>query len=51
MSDFAKAAKAKGWSMKALAERWGIKPRQMSNISNDPKPWHWDALNGLPNKT
>lgn len=50
MSEFAKKAKAKGWSMKALAERWGISARQMSNISNSPKKIHWDALEGLENK-
>lgn len=43
-------AAIKGWSQKELADRWGIKPRQMSNISSSPKQIHWDALSGLPDR-
>lgn len=50
MSDFARQAKIKGWSMMSLADRWGISPRQMSNISAKPKQIHWDALAGLPER-
>jgi len=49
MNEYTKQAKAKGWSMKAIAERWGVSPRQISNIAGDPKKKDWDALNGLPN--
>lgn len=48
MKQFTQAVKNKKWSMKKLASRWGITPRQLSNIASDPKPIHWDALNGLP---
>lgn len=50
MQPFTKRVKQKGWLMKQLAERWGLTPRQMSNIANDPKPVHWDALSGIPEK-
>ena len=50
MNLFTKAAKAKGWKMQDLAERWGIKPRQMSNVAGSPKQIHWDALTGVPAK-
>jgi len=48
MTDYAKAARAKGWTLKAIGERWGLKARQMSYIAANPKPIHWDALDGLP---
>jgi hypothetical protein len=40
--------KAKGWKMKDVAERWGISPRQVSNIAKSPKDRDWDMLDGLP---
>lgn len=46
---FSKEAKAKGWKMKDIAERWGVTPRQMSNIAAKPSWKDWDALDGLPN--
>ena len=49
MNKFTEQAKAKGWSMKAIGERWGVSQRQMSNIAKDPKQKDWDALEGLPN--
>lgn len=48
MTAYAKAARAKCWTLKAIGERWGIKARQMSYIAANPKPIHWDALAGLP---
>ena len=51
MNKYTSEAKAKGWSMKALATRWGIKQRQMSNIAGNPKQRDWDALKGLPDLT
>lgn len=50
MNAFTKQAKAKGWTNKAIGERWGLKPRQMSNIAGKPKQKDWDALNGLPDR-
>lgn len=49
MNEFTAKAKAKGWSMKAIAERWGVTPRRMSQIATEPKQKDWDALEGLPN--
>ena len=49
MNDYTAKAKAKGWSMKAIADRWGVTPRRMSQIAADPKQKDWDALEGLPN--
>ena len=50
MNKFTEQAKAKGWTNKAIGERWGLKPRQMSNIAAEPKQIHLDALKGLPNQ-
>ena len=50
MTDFVKKLRAKGWTAKELAERWGILPRQISNIGNNPKKIHFDALAGLPDR-
>jgi len=48
MTNLQTAIKAKGWTMQAVATRWGIKARQMSNISVNPKQRDWDAVAGLP---
>lgn len=48
MNEFTAKAKAKGWAMKAIAERWGVSPRRMSQIAAEPKQKDWDALMGLP---
>ena len=49
-TDFTQAVKAKGWQMQEVAERWGVTPRQLSRIASAPKPIHWDAVAGLPEK-
>lgn len=43
---------AKGWLKKEVAQRWGVSPVWVSNISRDPnRPPHWDdAVLGLPNR-
>lgn len=48
---FKALAKYKGWKFKMLAERWGLTPEWVSNISRDPKRdlRYDDALIGLPN--
>ena len=48
MKSYTTAAKAKGWKLTELAQRWGITSRQMSNISSKPKKRDWDALEGVP---
>jgi len=48
MTDYVKALRTKGWSAKKVAERWGLLPRQISRIGNNPKQIHLDALEGLP---
>lgn len=50
MTPFVKALRLKGWSAKEVAKRWGILPRQMSNIGKRPKQMHMDALAGLPDR-
>ncbi len=47
---FTTKAKIQGWRMQDIAERWGIKPRQMSNIARSPSQRDWDALAGLPKR-
>jgi hypothetical protein len=49
MHKFTEQAKLKGWTNKAIGERWGLESRQMSNIAKKPKQIHLDALKGLPN--
>jgi len=48
---FKALAKYKGWKFKMLAERWGLTPEWVSNISRDPERdlRYDDALLGLPN--
>jgi hypothetical protein len=50
MSDYAKSIRAKGWTQKDLAERWGITPRRLRQIAAAPAQWDWDALNGVPDR-
>ena|GEM_PF-2767579 len=50
LKPFTEKAKAKGWKNKELAERWGVSPRQISNVSAAPKQKDWDALAGVPYK-
>lgn len=48
---FKALAKYKGWKFKMLAERWGVTPEWISQISRDPQRdlRYDDALLGLPN--
>lgn len=50
MTEYVKALRAKGWSAQELAERWGVSPRRISQIGNNPTQKDWDALAGLPCK-
>lgn len=50
MNIFTDKAQSLGWTMKDLAKRWGITPRQMSRIAGRPKQLHWDALRGIEEK-
>lgn len=51
MTDFVRELRAKGWTAKEVAERWGMLPRQLSRIGSKPKQIHWDALAGLPDRS
>lgn len=51
MHNFTKQAKTKGWTLKAIGERWGLKQRAMSDIAAKPKQRELDALNGLPDRS
>lgn len=48
---FKALARYKGWKFKMLAERWGVTPEWVSQISRDPERdlRYDDALIGLPN--
>lgn len=48
MTDYVAKLRAKGWTAKELAERWGISPRRISQIGGAPTQKDWDALAGLP---
>lgn len=49
---FKSLVKSKGWLLKEVAVRWGIKPRQMSNIAQDSNRnlYYDDAVRGLDEK-
>jgi hypothetical protein len=49
-SDFVAAYESRGWTQKALAQRWGIHRTRLWQIAQDPaRPSYWDdALRGLP---
>ncbi|KXS55007.1 MAG: hypothetical protein AWU57_603 [Marinobacter sp. T13-3] len=49
-TEFHKVARAKGWRLVDIGERWGIGERQMSRIANNPSKKDLDAINGLPYK-
>ena len=51
MNEFTKIIKAKGWTAKAVAERWDVSIRTMSRICGSPKPKDKDALVGLPDRS
>jgi len=50
MTEFKKSLEAKGWTLKELCDRWGIKDRQMYNVAKTPRRRDWDAVAGLPNR-
>ena len=50
MNDYVKELRRRGWTARELAERWGVSPRRISQISANPSRKDWDALEGLPDK-
>lgn len=48
MKPFTKSIRDKGWAMKAVAARWGISPRWLSQIAANPSQRDLDAAAGLP---
>ena len=48
MNDYVKELRRRGWTARELAERWGVSPRRISQISANPSLKDWDALKGLP---
>lgn len=50
MTEFVKKLRQKGWTAQEVAKRWGVSPRRISQIGNDPQWKDWDALAGLPDK-
>lgn len=48
MTPFVKQLRKKGWTAQQLAKRWGVTPRQISNIGRNPSQKDWDALECLP---
>lgn len=42
--------KNKGYTLEELADRWGLKIRQLYNIQREPSQRDIDAVNGLPKK-
>lgn len=50
MTDFVKKLRVKGWTAQELAKRWGVTPRRISQIGNNPTQKDLDALAGLPDR-
>jgi len=50
MNNLLTKMQSKGWTAKALGERWGIGVRQMSRKIAKPKQIDFDAVKGLPTK-
>jgi len=40
----------KGYTIKALAERWGVSIRRIQQLNAAPTQRHIDAINGLPRR-
>lgn len=51
MTDFVKVLRQKGWSAQQVAKRWGVSPRRISQIGNNPSKKDLDALAGLPDRS
>jgi len=49
-TEFHKIARAKGWRLIDIGERWDVGERQMSRIANRPTQKDLDAVTGLPRK-
>jgi hypothetical protein len=49
--EFTRKVKAKGWTLRALAVRWGMSSKHLSTIAANPRPHHWDALAGIEDLT
>ena len=48
MYDLTRMIKQKGYTNTEIAERWGLTRVRLSQIAANPKPMHFDAVNGLP---
>lgn len=50
--DFKATVKAKGWTYRALAERWHLSEVRISQIARDEdRPFYYDdAVHGLPDR-
>lgn len=48
--EFKMEVSRKGWTYRALAERWGVSENWVSKLASDPaRKLHWDdAVRGLP---
>ncbi len=51
MKPFTAALRAKGWTAREVAERWGVSPRALALRASRPSQKDWDALAGLPDRT
>lgn len=50
MNHYTQKARDKGWTLKALAQRWGVSDRSARKTTSHPKMRDWDALAGIPNR-
>jgi hypothetical protein len=48
---FTARLREKGYSVRQVAERWGLSERRLQEICANPSPMHLDALRGLPGIT
>ncbi|MDY0268952.1 hypothetical protein [Trichloromonas sp.] len=50
MNHYTQKAREKGWTLQALAHRWGISDRSARKTASYPKMRDWDALAGVPSR-
>jgi hypothetical protein len=52
MHALTEAMRAKGYTAREVAKRWGYKqPHSLSLVAKNPGQKDWDAVAGLPDKT
>jgi hypothetical protein len=49
--EYTRKANAKGWTLRAIAERWNVSVSTVQKIAAQPGSRDWDSLAGLPDQS